>query len=33
MAILQTISIKESKEELTALLRKSTAASKPRIKG
>lgn len=32
MAILQTISIKESKEELTALLRKSTAASKPRIK-
>ena len=32
MAILQTISVKESKEELTALLRKSTAATKPRIK-
>lgn len=32
MAILQTITIKESKEELTTLLRKSTTATKPRIK-
>lgn len=32
MAILQKITIKESKEELTALLQKSTTATKPRIK-
>lgn len=32
MAILQTITIKESKEELTTLLQKSTTATKPRIK-
>ncbi len=32
MAILLTVTVKETEEELTALLRKSTAATKPRIK-
>lgn len=32
MAILQTIIVKESKEELTSLLSKSTVATKPRLK-
>lgn len=32
MAILQTITVKESEEELAALLKKSTVATKPRIK-
>ena len=32
MAILQTITIKESKDELNSLLSKSTTATKPRIK-
>jgi transposase len=32
MAILQTITIKESQEELTSLLKKSTEATAPRIK-
>jgi transposase len=32
MAILQTITVKETKEDLTALLHKSTAVTKPRIK-
>ena len=32
MAILQTITVKETKEELSALLHKSTAGIKPRIK-
>jgi transposase len=32
MAILQTITVKETAEELTALLQKSTTSTKPRIK-
>ena len=32
MAILQTITVKESKEELTSLLSRSSSATKPRIK-